>query len=485
MRPRDSDTTPATPGSRLALAWLACMALAALLRIALLVQHPLIEPDVPAYVRDAARLGERGWRHGLDSYYPPLLPALMAAVHAAAGIDLEMAGKLVSLAAGLLAVGLAGGLATALLGHRAGLATAAVGAVHLHLVRASVAVLPEMLFGALVALWAIVVLVPGGAMRVAAGALVAAIAGLARVEGLALVPLGVIAAGMVAPAGHRVRRVALAAATSIAVVGPWLLLVRAATGEWAISGKEMAIVARRWDIEQAGLLEVLLRHPGAVLGDYPGHLRRQLGYAASVVLIPLVPLFALGLALPLPPPARTARRLAMLVLAAFTLAVATINPGKRYVIPLLPLVLPWVALGALALADLFRGAGRSLRRWTAPAAAIGLAAFAAHAVVPEASRWADCFPRVCTWLENRYGRPLPSVMARDGRIAYLCDAPYVHEPRRRSPAEIAPAVARGDAKVWLLKASRRPVAEPPGVRRVATLCEGRSELLAYEADGAR
>jgi hypothetical protein len=462
------------------LAGAACVLLAAGLRVALAVQHPLIEPDVPAYVRDAARQSERGWRHGLDSYYPPLLPALMAAVSDRAEVDLETAGRIVSLSAGLLAVALTGWLSTALLGARAGVAAALLAAVHVHLVRASVAVLPEMLFGAIVAAWALLVLVPGGPLRVVAGTLVAAIAGFARVEGIALVPLTVVAAGAGARPGARARRVALAVTTALAIVGPWMLLVRAATGEWAVSGKEIAIVARRWDIEDASLLEVILRHPGAVLGDYPTHLRRQLGYAASVLLVPLVPLLAIGLGVPLAASARRARRVAVLTVVVFILAVAMINPGKRYVTPLLPLVLPWIAAGALALGDRLRGAGPAAAAWTRGAAIAGIAALAVHAAVPTARRWEDCFPRVCEWLETRYGRPLPPVMARDGRIAYLCDAPYVHEPRRRSITEIAPDVAESGAAAWLVKARRLPSTTLTGVRRVATLCEGRTALAVYE-----
>lgn len=454
--------------------------LAALVRGLLLAQGPLIEPDVPAYVRDATRVAERGWRHGLTSYYPPLLPMLMASVHGATGLDHETAGRAVSFAAGLVAVGLTGILAAAVLGTRVGIAAALLAAVHAYLVRASITVLPEMLFGALVALWGVLLFTAGGTARVTVAAIVAAAAGTARLEGLALVPLTIVAAATVVPPGRRARAVALVVAVTAAIVGPWLLLVRAATDSWAVSGKDVAIVARRWDIEGVGLFEALVRYPGVVLGDYPAHLARQIGYAGSVVLPVLVPLLAVGLLAPLAPHPRRVRRLSVLTLVVFTLGVATINPGKRYVTPLLPLVLPWIALGAVAVADRIRQRRAAWTGWLRIAAAAGIGALAVHAAIPDERRWAECFPEVCVWLEARHGRPLPPIMVRDGRLAYLCDAPYVHEPRRRPAKAIAPLALEKGVATWLIKASRRPTETPPGFREVTTLCRGRTRLVVYE-----
>lgn len=478
----DPTSAEALGRRRHAIALVACVALGAGVRLAHVAQGPTIAPDGPAYVHMAARMEERGWRDALDAYYPPLLPLAMIAVHRATGVRHETAARLVSLAAGIATIALVGLAAGALLGHPVGLVAALLAAIHAHLARASVAVLPEMLFGAMVALWALLLLVPGGAWRIVAGAVVAAVAGGARVEGTALVPLTIVAAAVVAPRGRRLRRAAGAAGIMAAIAVPWLLLVRGTTGAWAVSSKEMEIIARRWDIEGSSLVDVLLHHPLTVLGDYPAHLWRQLGYFASVVLVPLVPLLAVGLVAPVSSPARRARWLTVAAIAVVMLGVATINPGKRYVTPLLPLLLPWAACGVLVVAGVLRERGPVAWRWVCAAAAVGVAALAVYASMPEGRRWAACFPRVCAWLEHRYGRPLPPVMARDGRFAYLCDAPYVHEPRRRAVRDLAPEVTRRGAAAWLLKASRRPAAPPPGLRLVATLCEGRTTLLVYEPE---
>ena len=99
---------------------------------------------------------------------------------------------------------------------------------------------------------------------------------------------------------------------------------------------------------------------------------------------------------------------------------------------------------------------------------------------PESSRWEPCFQEICAWLDERHGTTRPPVMARDSRIAYLCDVPYVHEPRLLGPRRLARAVRGRGAALWIVKASRMPAVDPPGVRQVATLCEGRERVLVYE-----
>jgi hypothetical protein len=269
------------------------------------------------------------------------------------------------------------------------------------------------------------------------------------------------------------------------VLVPLLVVARVQTGVWAISGKEVAIIARKYGIESTGILGLIFGHPLAFLRHYPGQVLEQASHTVSVILLALAIPTGVGLLAPAPTAtARTARNLTLLTLITVSLGMATINPGRRYVTPLLPLLLPWTAFGVLrlvALAHDGRGGaiGRRIGRHAGAVGAAGLLALAAHAIVPENNRWAECFPQVCEWIAAHRASP-PALMARDSRLAYLCDVPYVHEPRRLSPNRIAATAGERGAALWVLKAARRPRHLPAEVRLRTTLCEGRAQLLVYE-----
>jgi len=464
-------------------ALLAALLLAVVVRCVHLTLLTGVTADAPGYIKFAARLSPATLGRDLQAYYPPLYPAAIRAVHEL-GLDWTEAGRTISFMAGVAAVGVTGLIAGALLGPEVGAVAAVLAAVHTHLVRASTSVLAEMFYGFMVAVWGLLVLRPGGDRRFAAAAVLGAVSTTARVEGLVLAPLTLVAALWHAPRSHWVRRAVVVTAAAAAVLVPLLLVAKMHTGAWAVSGKEVAIIARKYGVESTGILGLVFGHPVAFLSRYPQQLGEQLLHIASVVLIVLAVPTVVGLLAPLDRPARHARRFILLTVGVVTLGVATINPGRRYVVPLLPLLLPWTALGLLRILELARSGrlgrpGTVLARRARTIALLGLAVLTLHAARPEYSRWAECLVDVCHWIDARHS-PAPPVMARDSRIAYLCKAPYVHEPRTLSPKEIAEVVAESEARLWILKAKRRPRVLPAGVTLVTELCESRTRLLVYD-----
>jgi hypothetical protein len=397
----------------------------------------------------------------------------------------ERSGRIVSLLAGSITIVLTGILGAALLGPQVGSACALLAAVHTQLVRASTFVLADMLHGLVIVTWALLVLRPGPDWRFAAAAALGAVATTARVEGLVLAPLTLVAGLWQAPRHEWPRRALMVIGAAAVVLVPLLLIARAQTGTWAVSGKEVAIIARKYGVEGTGIVGLVFGHPLAFLRRYPGQIMEQASHTVSVVLLVLASPTLVGLIAPAPTAnARTARRLTVLTLVIVSLGMATINPGRRYVTPMLPLLLPWTAFGLLYLLSLARDgrfgpAGLTIGRHAGAVGAARRNALSAHAHVPEEDRWADCFPRVCEWIAARH-QTAPALMARDSRLAYVCAVPYVHEPRRASTNHIAATAAELGATVWVLKANRQPDRLPAGVRLTTTLCEGRARLLVYE-----
>jgi len=286
--------------------------------------------------------------------------------------------------------------------------------------------------------------------------------------------LTVLTAAVDAPAGRRLRPAALAAGAAALVVVPLTVSVALATGTWAISGKEGPVLARRYGVEGTSFLGLAVHHPGTLLGTFPLFLGRHLGYTlATANLLLLVPI-ALGLTAPLTDrSARDARRLVVATVAVFTLAIALVAPGKRYVIPLVPLLLPWAALGARRLAALvsFRWLGRASRAGVPLVAAAAAAVLVASALKPPEQFTPACFRGACAWITEHFGTPPPPIITDDGRIAYVCGARFVQEPPRGgTEAVVARAHATG-ARIWVVKLfHRRAPALVDGVVPVAQRC---------------
>jgi hypothetical protein len=457
------------------LALLGCFMLGVGLRTVRLVEWPLIHPDGPGYIQSARTLDGNHWAAALAGYYPPGLPVAMRAIHGL-GPDWEASGRLVAFAAGATAVPLTGALAQVVLADGAAVGAALLAAVNPRMVRASVEVLPETLYGLFVLVWALLLFGDASATRVAAAAAVAALAYLVRAEGILLVPLTAIAAGADAPPRSRLGRLALVAVVAAVVLVPLTLAVSRETGVWELSGKEMPLLARRYGVEGTGLLGAVTRHPSALLASFPHALAQQVGYTLGVVhALLLVPL-AVGLAMGLTGGApRRARRLTLVTVGAFTLAIALVNPGKRYVVPLVPLLLPWIVVGARRLAALASDGSLGRRAtavvgWAPIVVGVGLVALGLSGVEPPKRAEERCLHGLCSALVERFGRPLPPFVTEDGRIAYLCGARFVPEPRGGGIQAVAASARAAGGGLWVAKRRVPAPTIADGIVPVAERC---------------
>jgi hypothetical protein len=438
------------------LALVGCTALGLFLRVGRALERPLIHPDGPGYIEVARMLAPGRWPAALTGYYPPGFPLALRAAHGL-GLEWEAAGRAVAVVTGAMTVPATGALGSAIFGPPVGVGAALLAAVHPRMIRASAEVLPETAYGLIVVLWALPLFrtpVPTG--RIAAAAVLAALSYLVRVEGLALVPLTALAATLGTPPRTRVRRAAFAVSVSAAILLPIGFTIARTTGVWAMSGKEVPIIARRWGIEGSSLLALVTRHPGALLGTYPRFLFRQITYTLGVLHALLIVPIALGFATRASDPvAARARRLTLATVGVFTLGIALLNPGKRYVVPFVPLLLPWAALGARRLAALVPAGTFGHRASLVGAAAVLIVLGISGLKRPDPFE-ETCFRSVCTWVARHVADPPPPFITSDGRLPYLCGARFVPEPPRGgAEAVLARGRALGGA-VWLVKRWRRP-----------------------------
>jgi hypothetical protein len=73
-------------------------------------------------------------------------------------------------------------------------------------------------------------------------------------------------------------------------------------------------------------------------------------------------------------------------------------------------------------------------------------------------------------------------MAGDGRIAYVCGAPFVLEPLDADRYAIVAAAQRARAGLWLAEASRHGTVPPPGTKLLGERCEGDLRLAIFAVD---
>ncbi|HJQ85247.1 MAG TPA: hypothetical protein VKA21_14275, partial [Candidatus Binatia bacterium] len=80
--------------SRSTRALVACLAVAAALRVGRLAERPFLHSDAPAYIEIAAALGEAPWTAAFTAYHPPGFPLALRLAHEL-GFDWEAAGRAV------------------------------------------------------------------------------------------------------------------------------------------------------------------------------------------------------------------------------------------------------------------------------------------------------------------------------------------------------------------------------------------------------
>jgi hypothetical protein len=444
----------------------AALGLGLALRLGRVARAPLMHPDGPAYLGLATEL-LRGdpWRV-LGGYYSPAYPALVA-LAAAAGVPLELAGRLVATAAGVAALPLLWMATRRLLGTPAAAAAVLTAAGHPALVKASAHVLPETLAGALLLGWLVVLQASRTSVGLGAAGLLAGGASLTRPEYVLLLPLGLVwGAGR-----HRPRALATYAIAVLLVLAPVAAALHARTGAWQLSPREAAVLADLGVGDEPTLLGAVVRRPGAVLlGMVRGGAEQMADDLKALGVLLWVP-FAVGLAVA--PPAR-ATALPVVVVGSFTLLPLALNPSPRYAVPLVALLLPWTAVGLLHLGT------RLGRRAPLAAAALGV-------VLSIQGLWIShpfdlaCSREVSGLILERYG-PGQALVAVDGRFAYGAQGRAL-VPAATDPGAALALARRKGARLWLTRASWiRPPWQPPAqARAVARPCGG--TFVLFELDG--
>jgi hypothetical protein len=242
-------------------------------------------------------------------------------------------------------------------------------------------------------------------------------------------------------------------------MAPALHALRAASGHWQLSPREARIAGLSGVPGATTLVAAALRAPGALLARMAVGVARQALYDVKAVgPLCLIP-FAVGLG--------TARagRWPLAVAAWFTALPLALNPSPRYAVPLVPLFLPWMGAGLVAL-------GVRLGRLARPAgAALGIA------LVGQALWMSHPFDRACSrevsgLVLERYG-PGQALVAIDGRFAYGAHGRAL-VPATTDPDAALGLARRSGARLWLTRPAWIPRSwtPPAGARVVAKPCGG-------------
>src|SRR5258705_6365660 len=150
------------------------LVLGLVVRLARVLERPLIHPDGPAYLALGRAVLHGEWTTVLGGYYSPLYPMAIAPL-LAAGVPPEAAGRAAAALAGVLVLPVLLHLARRVAGDAIAAATVLVAALHPALVKAGAQVLPETLAGCLLVAWGAVLMDARHARSVAAaGALAGA-----------------------------------------------------------------------------------------------------------------------------------------------------------------------------------------------------------------------------------------------------------------------------------------------------------------------
>jgi hypothetical protein len=424
------------------------------LRLLRIARTPLVHPDSPAYLGLASQLLDGNVMRVLGGYYSPLYPAGIAALRAT-GLPPELAGRLLATLAGLAMLPLLHVLTRRLYDARTAAVVVLVAAVHPELVKASAQVLPETMAGALLLGW-LVLLLRGGTLAVTAAGALAGGTYLARPEGVMLVPLGLVL-------GARRARVPALAAYAVAaglVMLPVLQALHARTGHWQLSPREARLEVRD-GLPGDTLVDALRENPATVIGrTLAGGVQQAISDLKALGPLLWVP-FVAGL---VAAPPTGLRAWPLIVTGTLTALPLALNPSSRYAVPLVPLLLPWVGVGLLAL-------GARLETRARPVAVALAVALAIQALWISHPGDAACWREVSQTLRERY--PGEPVVAVDGRFAYGAGARAV-VPGSTRPEEALALARRNGARVWLTRPAwiRKPWQPPPGARAVARPCGG-------------
>ena len=341
---------------RAVLGW---MLLAFLLRLLLLscLDH-VISPDGVQYVSMGRNLVAGNLRDGLSTYWPPLYPLLIG-LFSLVLRDAEFAGRFVSVLAGTLLVLPTHRLARRWYGRRVAVICAAILAVHPLLIYYSTVLLTEATYTLLftcgvLAGWSAIT---GGKVRaqLLAGATFGACY-LLKPEAAGFVLL-LLAAMAGATFLHRrlsaktsLRNALLICVGFLAVALPYLFYLRQASGAWMLTGKFGGHLwqGSRKTGEIGPLVTTFLPDLTTAVVQLTKALRYEYEVFNLIFPLPFVLIAGLGLFRTSWTRVRVARELYLFLFVAAALAgYAVTLPNIRFLVPLLPILLCWVASGVV------------------------------------------------------------------------------------------------------------------------------------------
>jgi 4-amino-4-deoxy-L-arabinose transferase-like glycosyltransferase len=323
----------------------------------------VISPDGVQYVALARSLIAGNFRAGLSIYSAPLYPAFIG-IASLIFRDIEFGGRFVSVLAGSLLVLVSHRLIRNWYGPKVAIIGAALVALHPLLIYYSTTLLTESTYtffftAAVLAGWS-ALSAAKGSRYLLAGAIIGT-SYLLKPEAAGFVLLLVVMAlsrrlfTKTAPGKESVRNALLICAGFLLVAAPYLFYLRHQTGTWTLSGKTAAHLwqgSRRagGDFQEVRL--PLIPDTATAIVQLTKALRFE--YEIFNLIFPpiFVLLVGLGLFRKRWSADRVARELYLFSFVAATLAGYAITlPNIRFLVPLLPILLCWVAKGIVEFAD--------------------------------------------------------------------------------------------------------------------------------------
>jgi len=506
------------------------VALGALLRILAAGFSGGIASDGVTYVRMAREFLETGFRSGCHPMIPPGYPMAVAATGAVVG-NLELAGQIVSILAGLATIPVVFLIARAICGRLAALAATWLYAFAPLAVRYAAKVQTESLYTFVLALGIL------AALRLLAEARpyryfilggVSGIAYMIRPEGMGLLVLAAVwlvpLAGRSGPRALLRTGAGLAlAGVAFAALGVWqVLYFHDVTGRWTPSAKleyfyrmdvagnsqeflysltpdrtmtryeAEAATARRYD--PLDLKAETVAHPARFFGHWARNMLKFVVLWPEAFGYALVPLLLAGVFLRR---AEKRRRLEELFAASailfFVAAISLTFAERRLLAPLVPLACVWAGVGVCELSNLVARARPSKRKHPARTPIVVVIVTLALTLpwmilrpVKRGIKWGTGPERVVgSWVKGRFGLGM-NVMAIKPKVPFYAEGEHVPLPLAPYEDMIAFSRFRGvDVMVLGLReaAKRRPglVAEisPQDFALAARIGEGGETFLVY------
>ncbi|HEX9443934.1 MAG TPA: glycosyltransferase family 39 protein [Candidatus Binatia bacterium] len=399
------------------------------------------------YVTAGRSFWQGNWAEGLNSFYPPFFPLLIAAAYPVAG-NWELAGRLWPLILGILMLW----PLFAVLKRTYGPGIACVGmlvySISPYLARFSVDVRSEVpyTFFFLLSVYFFLKGIDSAARRwFFFMGLSAALAYLIRPEGIGLAMVGVAYLAYLGWAGRApgkiYPRAALLCAGFILVAAPYVVYLRWDTGGWTISRKTANVLAlgithydkslgavRRESSDRVDAIGLASSRPLVYAKKVFFDGFRTLDTYAVALHYSALPFLLIGWYVLFRSRFREAKDFPLLAFVVFYFAVFSIfYPSRRFTIPLVPISLGWVALGFLTLVEYSRARLPALK--ANAVAALVIALFSA-ATLPKTLKAAGekSFARdAAAYLDGKPDRPL--VLSTNPQVAFYAEESRVVHAR--------------------------------------------------------